>query len=397
MLLADACARAADAARAGAALDAATCRTRRSLMLALLLGALGAPYFAAQRVIVPELLGEDESTVGQANALSQGAIRTTLLLGPPLAGVLIGVFGAATVLVIDAATYVVSFLLVALFVPSRRRAPAAEESRGLLSGFRFLAHEPLLRVWTPLFLARRRRVAGVLRRGAGARRSSASAPTRRSRALLFAAFGAGSLCGNFLSFRFLTDRIDGLRLVACRSRSRRCRCGCCRLDVGAAVLFLAVLRERRRERHLQSEHPHDHDAADAAGAPAEGDCGDGHAVGHRAAARACSSRARCSPPSARSRSSSAFAAVQTVRCSASRARRSAPGAALRAARGPIYRLAARSARSPSPSARRSPACSQSFAPAAASDHVSSRPKRGARICDDGEPRRGPRAARSGCR
>ena len=32
-----------------------------------------------------------------------------------------------------------------------------------------------------------------------------------------------------------------------------------------------------------------------------------------------------------------------------------------------------------------PACSQSFAPAAASDHVSSRPKRGERICETASP------------
>ena len=96
------------------------------LLLALLLGALTAPYFAAQRVIVPELLGEDESTVSQANALTQAAQRTTMLLGPPLAGVLIGLLGPAPVLVIDAATYVVSFLIVLVFVP----VPAAVARRG---------------------------------------------------------------------------------------------------------------------------------------------------------------------------------------------------------------------------------------------------------------------------
>ena len=33
------------------------------------------PYFTAQRVIMPELLGEDEAAMSQANALFQGAIR----------------------------------------------------------------------------------------------------------------------------------------------------------------------------------------------------------------------------------------------------------------------------------------------------------------------------------
>jgi MFS family permease len=183
------------------------------LVLAFLLGALAAPYFAAQRVIVPELLGEDESTVAQANALTQAAQRTTMLLGPPLAGVLIGIFGPAPVLVIDAATYIVSFLLVLVFVPSRPPTPAAEESRGLLAGLRFLVQEPLLRVWGPLFILGDAAwqvffaavpVLTIERFDANAKVAG----------ILFAAFGAGALVGNFLSFRVLTDRLDGLLLVA---------------------------------------------------------------------------------------------------------------------------------------------------------------------------------------
>ena len=38
------------------------------LLLAFLLGALAAPYFTAQKVIVPELLGEDEQTISQPAA-----------------------------------------------------------------------------------------------------------------------------------------------------------------------------------------------------------------------------------------------------------------------------------------------------------------------------------------
>jgi MFS family permease len=208
--------------------------------LALLLGMLGAPFFTAQRVIVPELLGEDERTVGQANALFQGAIRTTLLLGPPLAGVLIGVFDAATVLVIDAGSFVASFLLVALFVPATERAPQTEESRGVLSGFRFVARDRLLRVWMPLFLAG----------DAGWQAFFAAVPVlvverfgadAKIAGLLFAAFGAGSVCGNVLSFRFLAERIEGLRLVALSVPFQALPLWLLPLDVGAAVLFLALL------------------------------------------------------------------------------------------------------------------------------------------------------------
>jgi MFS family permease len=209
------------------------------LVLAFLLGALAAPYFAAQRVIVPELLGEDESTISQANALTQAAQRTTMLLGPPLAGVLIGVFGATPVLVIDAATYLVSFLLVLVFVPGRATTPAAEESRGLLAGLRFLAHEPLLRVWGPLFILGDAAwqvffaavpVLTIERFGSDARVAG----------VLFAAFGAGALVGNFLSFRVLTDRMDALKLVAVTVPFQALPLWVVGMDVPAAVIAVAI-------------------------------------------------------------------------------------------------------------------------------------------------------------
>ena len=210
------------------------------VVLALLLGMLGAPYFTAQRVIVPELFGEDERAVSQANALGQAALRVTMLLGPPLAGVLIGVIDAADVLVIDAITYLVSFLLVALFVPGKPGAPDTEESRGILAGLRFLAREPLLRVWIPLFVAGDAAwqaffaavpVLTIERFGADARVAGA----------LFAGFGAGALVGNFLSFRFLSDRIDALRLIAFSVPFQAAPLWLLTLDVGAPVLFAAVL------------------------------------------------------------------------------------------------------------------------------------------------------------
>src|SRR2546425_3234614 len=82
------------------------------LAIGFAVGAMTAPYFAAQKVILPELIGEDEQLLTQASALTQAATRLTLLLGPVLAGVLIGVIGAPSVLVVDGTTYVASLLLV---------------------------------------------------------------------------------------------------------------------------------------------------------------------------------------------------------------------------------------------------------------------------------------------
>src|SRR5438093_1625906 len=123
------------------------------LVVAFLIGTVSTPYGGAQRVLLPELLGEDEALVGRANALFQAATRMTLMAGPPLAGVLIAVLGAPAVLVIDSATYAVAFLLVLAFVPlgRERRESEAEEAGGVLEGLRYLGRDRLLRSWSTAF------------------------------------------------------------------------------------------------------------------------------------------------------------------------------------------------------------------------------------------------------
>jgi predicted MFS family arabinose efflux permease len=171
-----------------------------------------APYFAAQKVIIPELLGEDEQIVTQASALTQAATRVTMLLGPVLAGVLIGVIGAPSVLVVDGATYVVAVLLVAAFVPKRQPLDAPEEGRGIRTAIRFIVREPLLRIWNPALAIGDMAwtaffitvpVLVVARFGADARIAG----------LLFASFGVGAVVGNAISYR-VARRVDAMKLIA---------------------------------------------------------------------------------------------------------------------------------------------------------------------------------------
>jgi len=118
------------------------------LVLAAAIAAFATPSFAAKTSLLPELVGEDERVMSEANALLQGAQRITLFLGPALAGILISVMGAANVLIVDAVSFGLGFLLVATFVPAVGRVEQDEESRGLAAGFRFLARDPLLRPWS---------------------------------------------------------------------------------------------------------------------------------------------------------------------------------------------------------------------------------------------------------
>jgi MFS family permease len=182
------------------------------LVVAFALGAMSAPYFAAQRMILPELLGEDETLVSQASALFQGATRLTLLLGPVTAGVLIGFVGAPAVLVVDAATYAVAVVLVAFFVPATEPVPSEGQDRGVIAGLRWVAAEPLIRAWRfclivgdiawqAIFVALP--VLVVARYDSDARIVG----------VLFAAFGVGAVLGNVVAYR-MVERVDGLRLIA---------------------------------------------------------------------------------------------------------------------------------------------------------------------------------------
>ena len=182
------------------------------LLLAFLLGALAGPYFAAQKVIVPELLGEDEAVVGQANALFQGATRITMLLGPVIGGVLIAAVDAPAVLVVDAATYVVSAALVLLFVPRPEALPASDEDVGVRRGFSFLVHEKLLRIWIPVFALGDAAwtaffvsipVLVVARFDADPRIAG----------WLLASFGVGAVLGNVIAYRWLLKRVSGLAVI----------------------------------------------------------------------------------------------------------------------------------------------------------------------------------------
>jgi predicted MFS family arabinose efflux permease len=182
------------------------------LVFVFALGCFMAPYFSAQRLILPELVGDDERTVGQANAIVEATQRATALLGPSLAGILIATIGATNVLYVDAATYLVSFLILATFVPRRPPVAESEDARGLLAGIRFLLRDPVLRILavTALFLNMFGQMLSVSLPVLAFEEFDESSKVAGA---FFAAFGAGSLVGAILAVR-LVPRFDPIRLGA---------------------------------------------------------------------------------------------------------------------------------------------------------------------------------------
>jgi MFS family permease len=182
------------------------------LVCVALIGVFIAPYFSAQRLILPELVGEEERAVAQANAFVEGATRMTSLLGPASAGVLIGLFGATNVLYIDAATFAFAFVVLRFFVPHRAPLAPSEDGRGVLAGVRFLRADRVLAslLVTALFL------------NAFGQMLAASLPVlafeqfdenARIAGAFFAAFGAGAVLGSVIAVK-IVHRFDPIRLGA---------------------------------------------------------------------------------------------------------------------------------------------------------------------------------------
>jgi MFS family permease len=181
------------------------------LAIVALLGAFAPPYFAAQRTILPELVGEDETRMSQANSSIEGGAALAALLGPALAGALIPFIGASNVLYVDAATYLVAFLLVLLFVP-RRTSVTTAARHGVLAGLRFVLSDRLL---APL--AATMVVFGFLAAG-----MSAGLPVYAYdefdgsswiAGLFYAALGAGAVVGSVFAV-LVVKKVPPLRLAA---------------------------------------------------------------------------------------------------------------------------------------------------------------------------------------
>ncbi|MEU3727081.1 MFS transporter [Streptomyces sp. NPDC031705] len=116
-------------------------------------GLVHTPGLTARYVLLPSLAEHAGTTVARAASLYDAVSRGARMIGAAVAGVLVTVFGAETVLLLDAATFAASALLVSAFL---RGVPAAEPQRGtgkpsfaayraeLAEGRRFLTRSRLL-------------------------------------------------------------------------------------------------------------------------------------------------------------------------------------------------------------------------------------------------------------
>lgn len=88
------------------------------LMLVFLVAIVGRPGALARRRVLPEIAAHAGVGLERVNGAYEISYQTTLLLGPPLAGLLVVWIGASNVLFVDAATFLISMLLVGTLIPT---------------------------------------------------------------------------------------------------------------------------------------------------------------------------------------------------------------------------------------------------------------------------------------
>jgi predicted MFS family arabinose efflux permease len=176
------------------------------------IGIFAAPYFASSRLIVPEVAGEDEQAVASVNAVLSGANQLTQLAGPVLAGVLIGLFGASTVLVVDGCTYIFSFLVILTVVRAGKRVEAAAQQKGVFSGLKFLLGDSLLGPMVIAACAINFVAQGIVL-GVQAIDYFRYNASGHVVGILFAGFGIGALAGAIVAQQ-LTQKVPLLKLAA---------------------------------------------------------------------------------------------------------------------------------------------------------------------------------------
>jgi len=109
---------------------------------------LAIPGLTARRAMLPELATLARWRLEGANASFEGVQYLSLLLGPPLAGLLIAIIGTSNVLWLDAASFAASAVIVGGLIP-RIASGMKDAARGkyrdeLIAGLRFLRGDRLL-------------------------------------------------------------------------------------------------------------------------------------------------------------------------------------------------------------------------------------------------------------
>ncbi len=166
-------------------------------VLAGIFGVVDAFFYPAMSTIIPMLV--PGRMLAPANAVIQGSSQIMSLIGPALAGALIAVVGTGPAFVIDAATFVVAALAIALVRGGRRAASTEEERPGVLAsiggGIRAAWADPAVRGTLVIITAFNLAFTGPVSVGLAWLAEERFAGGSAAFGLLFSVWGGGALIG----------------------------------------------------------------------------------------------------------------------------------------------------------------------------------------------------------
>ncbi|HTC85959.1 MAG TPA: MFS transporter [Candidatus Acidoferrum sp.] len=196
---------------------------------------LGTIFLAAYTAATPALVGR--SRIGTATAVFEAVYSFGYIVGPIIAGVLVGVVGPTSTLGIDAASFLLSALALAL-VRRPLVAPPDRPPTHILTdvreGIAYVAHHPMLRpliiFWTTVSIVSAPLVpvlTFLITKDRGLPATSLGA--------ILAAFGVGTVLGSLLTVRLVRGRAGVVMLTGNLAR------GALLLGVAFAPEMLVVL------------------------------------------------------------------------------------------------------------------------------------------------------------
>lgn len=118
------------------------------LVLVFFSNLLDAPGRTARAALLPDLAEKAGLTLERATAWQDGTSRATYMVGAPLAGILIAALGAINVLWLDAISFLISALVIGIFIPRALAGLEGEESKPyfqeLRAGLQFVRRDTVI-------------------------------------------------------------------------------------------------------------------------------------------------------------------------------------------------------------------------------------------------------------
>jgi MFS family permease len=179
--------------------------------IAVPLGAFGGAFMPAYMSILPDTLSNEDLQAG--NGLMMASLQGANLIGSAFAGVIVAAFTAGAALAIDAATFLVSALSLALMRPAPRATPSTKEAgesrenpstgtqeQGVqVSFWHFLGTSRLIQVTLLIFIVISLCSGGLVEVALPALVHGPLHGSASSYGIILAAWGAGALVGSIFA------------------------------------------------------------------------------------------------------------------------------------------------------------------------------------------------------